>query len=109
LIITNPHSAPYAASKSAQLAFSRSMAADLRPHGIRAHSILPGKANTEGHPQKISSSFFSMSRIMATDVETVANVTVGQVGKKPGEIYVPKVLRGVAVLNTAFPVTAAGW
>ncbi len=104
--ITNPHSGPYAASKSAQLAFSRSLAADLRPHGVRVHSILPGKADTEGHPQKTSSSFFSLSKVMGTDVETVADAALSRVGKKSSEIYVPKILRAVAVLNTAIPVTA---
>jgi len=104
--VTNPHSGPYGASKSAQLAFSRSLAADLRPHGVRVHSILPGKANTEGHPQKVSNSFFSMSKIIGTDVETVADAVVERIGKKSSEIYVPKVLRAVAVLNTAIPVTA---
>src|SRR5207247_8894025 len=35
-------SGPYTASKYAQLAFSRSIASELRPRGIRVHTILPG-------------------------------------------------------------------
>lgn len=42
----------YAASKHAQLAFSRSLAAALRGTGIQVHSILPGFVETEGFPQK---------------------------------------------------------
>ena len=42
----------YAASKHAQLAFSRSLAAALRGTGIAVHSVLPGFVETEGFPQK---------------------------------------------------------
>jgi short-subunit dehydrogenase len=42
----------YAASKHAQLAFSRSLGAALRGSGIQVHSVLPGFAETEGFPQK---------------------------------------------------------
>jgi NAD(P)-dependent dehydrogenase (short-subunit alcohol dehydrogenase family) len=101
--VTNPHSGAYAASKAAQLAFSRSLATDLRPHGIRVHSVLPGKADTEGHPQSKSSS--PLSGIFGTDIEAVSRAVVGRVGKPPREIYVPRALKAVAVLDTIAPVT----
>ena len=46
-----PASGPYAASKHAQLAFSRSVAAELRNRRIRVHTVKPGFVETEGFPQ----------------------------------------------------------
>ena len=42
---------PYAASKHAQLAFSRATAAQLRGKGITVHTVSPGFVETEGFPQ----------------------------------------------------------
>ena len=42
----------YAASKHAQLAFSRSLSSALRGNGIAVHAVLPGFVETEGFPQK---------------------------------------------------------
>ena len=50
-VVAFPPSGPYAASKHAQLAFSRATAAQLRPEGIRVHTVKPGFAETEGFPQ----------------------------------------------------------
>jgi NAD(P)-dependent dehydrogenase (short-subunit alcohol dehydrogenase family) len=47
-----PPSGPYSASKAAQLAFSRATAAELRPLGIRVHTVKPGFVETEGFPQR---------------------------------------------------------
>jgi NAD(P)-dependent dehydrogenase (short-subunit alcohol dehydrogenase family) len=46
-----PPSGPYSASKFAQLAFSRSVAPQLRGRGIRVHTVKPGFVETEGFPQ----------------------------------------------------------
>jgi NAD(P)-dependent dehydrogenase (short-subunit alcohol dehydrogenase family) len=46
-----PPSGPYSASKHAQLAFSRSVAAQLRSRRIRVHTVKPGFVETEGFPQ----------------------------------------------------------
>jgi short-subunit dehydrogenase len=47
-----PSGGPYAASKHAQLAFSRAVAPELRRRGIRVHTILPGFVETAGFPQR---------------------------------------------------------
>ena len=50
-VVSGPPSGPYSASKHAQLAFSRTAAAELRSEGIRVHTVKPGFAETEGFPQ----------------------------------------------------------
>jgi uncharacterized protein len=50
-VVAWPPSGPYSASKHAQLAFSRAIAAELRADGIRVHTVKPGFAETEGFPQ----------------------------------------------------------
>src|ERR671933_188521 len=47
-----PPGGPYAASKHAQLAFSRATAAQLARRGILVHTVLPGFVETEGFPQR---------------------------------------------------------
>ena len=51
-VVAFPPSGPYSASKHAQLAFSRAVAAELRGEGVRVHTVKPGFAETEGFPQK---------------------------------------------------------
>jgi len=50
-VVAGPPSGPYSASKHAQLAFSRTAAAELRSEGIRVHTVKPGFTRTEGFPQ----------------------------------------------------------
>jgi uncharacterized protein len=50
-VVAGP-SGPYSASKHAELAFSRTVAAELRPEHIRVHTVKPGFAETEGFPQR---------------------------------------------------------
>jgi short-subunit dehydrogenase len=78
----------YAASKHAQLAFSRSAAALLRPQGIRVHTIMPGFVETEGFPQrsKLRSPFMRRFVIEADDV---AEAIVEAIEKGKAEVTVP--------------------
>jgi len=78
----------YAASKHAQLAFSRSTGALLRSSGIRVHTVLPGFAETEGFPQrsKLRSPFL---RRFVIEPEDVAKAVVRAVEKNKGEVTVP--------------------
>ena len=78
----------YAASKHAQLAFSRSTGALLRSSRIRVHTVLPGFAETEGFPQrsKLRSPFL---RRFVIEPEDVAKAVVRAVEKNKGEVTVP--------------------
>jgi uncharacterized protein len=51
-VVAGPPSGPYSASKHAELAFSRTVAAELRAERIRVHTVKPGFAETEGFPQR---------------------------------------------------------
>ena len=78
----------YAASKHAQLAFSRSTAALLRPEGIHVHTVMPGFVETEGFPQrsKLRSRFV---RRFVIEAEDVAAAVVKSIEKDKSEITVP--------------------
>jgi uncharacterized protein len=51
-LVAFPPSGPYSASKHAQLAASRALTVDLKPRGIRVHTVCPGFVETEGFPQQ---------------------------------------------------------
>ena len=78
----------YAASKHAQLAFSRSLAAALRGSGILVHSVLPGFVETEGFPQRNVLGSRLMRRFVI-EPDEVAQKIVLAVEKRKGEIVVP--------------------
>ena len=78
----------YAASKHAQVAFSRSLRASLRGTRIQVHTVLPGFVETEGFPQK----GVLKSRLMARFViqpPRVADAIVRAVEKGKAEVTVP--------------------
>jgi uncharacterized protein len=95
-------SGPYAASKHAQLAFSRSTAALLRPRGIRVHSVLPGFVETEGFPQRNRSSNPIWQRLVL-EPEDVARRVVGLVGRGVPETTVPRWYRALALPASIAP------
>jgi short-subunit dehydrogenase len=78
----------YAASKHAQLAFSRSLAAVLGGTGIRVHAVLPGFVETEGFPQKGVLKSRLMSRFVI-QADRVAETIVRAVERNKREVTVP--------------------
>jgi len=94
---------PYSASKHAQLAFSRSVASELRPRGIRAHTINPGLVQTEGFPQK--QALQSRLRRIVVGPDYVAKRIVRAIEHDRGELFVPGWYRIAALAQAALPVT----
>ena len=96
-----PPSGPYAASKHAQLAFSRATAAQLRRGGIRVHTILPGFVETPGFPQRgvIPRAFWWT----IIGPERIARSILAAVRRDRRESYVPWWYRPVAILQALVP------
>jgi short-subunit dehydrogenase len=93
---------PYAASKHAQLAFSRSTAALLRRRGVRVHSVLPGFVETEGFPQRRRSRNPVWQRIIV-EPEEVAERVLGVVGRDAPETTVPRWYRAASLAQALAP------
>ena len=96
-------SGPYAASKHAQLAFSRGVAAELAPRGIRVHAVNPGPVRTDGFPQ---------NRLKGTRLdrfvlppERVAAAILRAVERGKPESYVFGAYRIAGLLQAALPGT----
>jgi short-subunit dehydrogenase len=93
---------PYAASKHAQLAFSRSVAGELAPRGIRVHAVNPGPVPTEAFPQtKVLAS--PVSRHFVVPPERVARAVLRAIDHDRREVFVPGVLRVAAALQGLIP------
>jgi NAD(P)-dependent dehydrogenase (short-subunit alcohol dehydrogenase family) len=96
-----PPSGPYAASKHAQLAFSRAVAAQLRRHKVRVHTVLPGFSPTAGFPEPSV-----LPKALAWTViepERIARAIVRSIGRDKRESFVPWWFRSMAVLQGSFP------
>src|SRR5205085_5828353 len=86
-VVAFPPSGPYSASKLAQLAFSRATAAQLRPRGIRVHTVKPGFVETEGFPQN---RLPPALRRLVVRPERIAAHVVDSVERGRGETTVPR-------------------
>ena len=95
-----PASGPYAASKHAQLAFSRATAAQLRNRGIRVHTIKPGFVETEGFPQ---SWLPKPVQRLVIGPERVAEHVVASVENNRGESTVPRYYAVTSVVQALVP------
>ncbi len=95
-----PQSGPYAASKHAQLAFSRAVAAQLRPRGIRVHTVKPGYVETEGFPQAWLPA--PLRRLVIGPDQIVSHV-LSSLEHGRGETTVPHYYRVASVLQALIP------
>jgi short-subunit dehydrogenase len=99
-VVAGPPSGPYSASKHAQLAFSRTVAAELRSRGVRVHTVKPGFAETEGFPQKWLPK--SVQRIVIGP-EEVADHVVRSIERNRGETTVPWFYGPLGALQDMLP------
>jgi NAD(P)-dependent dehydrogenase (short-subunit alcohol dehydrogenase family) len=95
-----PASGPYAASKHAQLAFSRAMAVQLRPRGVRVHTVKPGYVETEGFPQ---SWLPRAARRLVIGPEQVAAHVVASLEHDRGETTVPRYYGVAGIVQALAP------
>jgi len=93
----------YAASKHAQLAFSRSLSSALRGSGVAVHSVLPGFVETEGFPQKNVLKSRLMGRFVIQPPQ-VAEAVLRAVEKGKREVTVPWFpYRPISILQALAP------
>jgi uncharacterized protein len=96
----------YAASKHAQLAFSRRVAVELAPKQIRVHTINPGPVPTPSFPQGRLLRH-PLARHWVLSPEDVAEAIVRTVERGRAEIVRPRSLRMVGVAQSLAPATIA--
>ena len=97
---------PYAASKHAQLAFSRSLAAELRPRGIHVHTVNPGFVETEGFPQAGIVSNPRLRRLVIGP-DDVARHILRVIERDKRETFVPAWYRVGALAQALLPGVVA--
>jgi uncharacterized protein len=97
---------PYASSKHAQLAFSRSLTGLLAGRGVRVHTVLPGFTETEGFPQRsvLKSALFRRAIIKP---ELVAERIVNAVESGKRELFVPRWYRAFSLIQALLPGLSA--
>ena len=101
-----PASGPYSASKHAQLAFSRAVAAELRPRGISVHTVNPGFVETEGFPQRATLRRPLLRRAVVGP-EHIARHIVRVVERDRRETFVPWWYRSAALAQALAPGAVA--
>jgi len=99
-MVALPASGPYAASKHAQLAFSRALAAELRGRDIRVHTVKPGFVETEGFPQ---SWLPAAARRLVVGPERIAAHVVDSLERGRGETTVPRYYAVAGIVQAIAP------
>lgn len=93
---------PYSASKHAQLAFSRSLAGELAPRGVRVQTVMPGFVETEGFPQRSTLANPMLRRTVIQPDDVAAHVMrVLDTGRR--ESFVPPWYRVAALAQAVIP------
>jgi uncharacterized protein len=100
VVVSGPPSGPYSASKHAQLAFSRTVAAELHGEKIRVHTVKPGFTETEGFPQSWLPS--RVQRVVIGPKDVAAHV-LRSLDEGRGETTVPWYFGPIAPLQDAMP------
>jgi short-subunit dehydrogenase len=99
-------SGPYSASKHAQLAFSRALTAELRPRGIRVHTVNPGFVETEGFPQRTALRS-ALLRQVVIGPDDVAQHVLEVLERNRRETFVPGWYRAAAIAQALVPSLVA--
>lgn len=99
-------SGPYSAAKHAQLAFSRSIRAELAGRGVRVHTVNPGPVETPGFPQRHLLSRRVGNRLVLQP-ERIAETIVRAVERDRAEVVVPRYLRVAGAIQALAPGTIA--
>jgi NAD(P)-dependent dehydrogenase (short-subunit alcohol dehydrogenase family) len=92
----------YAASKHAQLAFSRSVGVELAGSGITVHTVIPGFIDTPGFPNRARFRSPLLQRLVA-DPDLVADEVVRGIERNRLEQFVPRWYRPAAIVQAAVP------
>jgi hypothetical protein len=95
-------SGPYSAAKHAQIAFSRSVSAELAPRGIRVVTVNPGLTHTEGFPQDRFLDHAVWRRAVITP-ERVADAIVDALRAGRAEVTVPGYYRIASIAQGLAP------
>jgi short-subunit dehydrogenase len=103
--VTAGTSGPYAASKHAQVSFSRAVTAELHPRRVRVHTILPGFVETEGFPQRAV--FPRFVHPLIAEPEDVAKAVLQSIDRDKREVYVPWYYRFATLAQALFPGSVA--
>ena len=93
---------PYSASKHAQLAFSRAATIELRPRGVRVHTVNPGFVETEGFPQATVLRSALLRRLVVGP-EHVARHVLNVIDRDRRETFVPRWYRVAAIAQAVVP------
>lgn len=103
--VTAGTSGPYAASKHAQVSFSRAVAAELHPRGVRVHLVMPGFVETEGFPQRTV--FPRFVHPMIAEPADVAAAVLKALDHDKRELFVPWYYRFGMLAQALFPGAVA--